>query len=186
MTRTREVPTKCCRECGEEKPKTTEHFYWIGRYFSARCRPCDSRVTAARNKERYASDWVARVLAYARMHDRSSPSYEPCDLDRDEIETLSVLQDGRCGWTGVRFSTEALGKLESVSLDRLDASRGYVKGNVMLTCLGANLARNRSSEAEMMDFVARIKATKWHVHQRMIKRVEEQGHRTLPVRVDVR
>jgi hypothetical protein len=148
----------CKSDCGEAKPATAEFFYMINGHLSYRCRPCDNKSTAARNKARYAADWIARMLAYGRMQGRSSPSYEPTDLDREYVRTLFLEQDGRCGWTGVNLVTNALGRLDSVSLDRLDASRGYRKGNVMLTCLGANLARNKFSEADMLMFVQMVKS----------------------------
>jgi hypothetical protein len=70
---------------------------------------------------------------------------------------LYADQSGCCGWTGVALSLEEMGKPWSVSLDRLDCDRGYVKGNVMLTCRAANLARNNSTPAEMEAFVKMIK-----------------------------
>jgi len=39
------------------------------------------------------------------------------------------------------------------SLDRLDPEKGYVKGNVVLTCLAANFGRNRTNIERFKEFV---------------------------------
>jgi hypothetical protein len=49
------------------------------------------------------------------------------------------------------------GFLRSVSIDRLDGPLGYVQGNVVLTCLGANLARSNHPPDEMRKFVQAIR-----------------------------
>lgn len=151
------VPRKLCSRCGVAKPDTFGFFASRNGRLSPTCRRCRARLNAARNKERHDSDWVERLLAAARSHDRSSASYQTTDLDRKYIEDLCFAQDGRCGITGVRFSTRTRGKLDSVSLDRIDPARGCVKQNVRLTALGANYARNRFSDDDMAMFLRMIK-----------------------------
>lgn len=155
---------RACRVCGGLKAATARFFKRRYGRLARICRVCESRETAKRAKAKHAVDWVARMLAYAGGHDRKSPSYERCNLDREHIEWLYEFQDRRCGWTGVPLAINEFGTLEAVSLDRVSGSRGCVKFNVMLTCLGANLARNNSTAEEMQEFVRRVKGARSAPH----------------------
>lgn len=53
-------------------------------------------------------------------------------LSEQDILNLLIAQGGRCYWTGVPLTTE-IGQHWVMSLDRLDNSRGYEKGNLVLT-----------------------------------------------------
>ncbi len=55
-----------------------------------------------------------------------------------------ILPDGACGWNG-RSPRNA-------SLDRIDHSMGYVKGNVRFVTFMANVARSNFSDGELLEF----------------------------------
>lgn len=150
-------PTKGCTVCKQQLPRSS---FYKTRYKGLRpkCKKCESRHTNLACQQRIRTDWITRMLKYARCNRlKRGGKHERTDLDREFLYQLYVEQDGRCGWTGVRLSLEEMGKPWSVSLDRLDCDRGYVKGNVMLTSRAANLARNNSTTAEMEAFVQMIK-----------------------------
>lgn len=84
-------------------------------------------------------------------------SWEPRDLDKEFLFSLLAEQQGRCFWTGVTMSLEEMGKPWSISLDRMDCDRGYVRDNVVLVCMSANLARNDSSPDDIRAFIEMIR-----------------------------
>lgn len=43
------------------------------------------------------------------------------------------------------------------SLDRIDSSRGYVKGNVEFVCLAVNFAKSTFSKEQMLEFFTPLK-----------------------------
>ena len=51
-------------------------------------------------------------------------------------------QDGRCAYTGVQMKYDGAGSPESVSLDRVDSSKGYTKDNVVLCGVLINRMKN--------------------------------------------
>ena len=73
------------------------------------------------------------------------------DLTVDDLVELYMEQDGRCASMGCqltfttkdnatgRYGTE--NRWSTLSIDRLDNSKGYVKGNVRLICWAANCMR---------------------------------------------
>jgi len=49
--------------------------------------------------------------------------------------------------------------IKRASLDRIDSSKGYVKGNIQFVCLMAQYAKNRFTESELLKFCESV--TKW-------------------------
>lgn len=72
------------------------------------------------------------------------------NLTDEYLETLYIGTQGFCPMTGIvmewEAGTRAERNLNSVSLDRIDNSKGYVKGNVRLVSTWYNNARNHSSD----------------------------------------
>lgn len=71
-----------------------------------------------------------------------------------------VLPDGACGW-----STRSP---RNASLDRVNHSMGYVKGNVRFVTFMANVARSNFSDQDLLDFCQAVASTK--------TRTVESGH----------
>lgn len=158
---------KHCLACKYRKP--LEEFPANRKGFAGRlayCYACASDRNNAYLKKRRAESWESRLLSNARVahwgggvrsRKKRVQTWAPMDIDAAYLQELLQDQDGCCGWTGIRFSLKEIGKPWSVSLDRLDCAKGYVKGNVMLVCVAANLARNNSTPDDMLAFVKMIK-----------------------------
>ncbi len=71
----------------------------------------------------------------------------PFTIAREDLSALWAKQGGLCYLSGVPMVKEAR-SLFSVSVDRLDNSRGYERDNVALVSKAANLARNTSTVDE--------------------------------------
>lgn len=90
--------------------------------------------------------------------------YGISDLDVKYLKNLWNFQKGRCGYTGVLMilpkSTGEYDRVHSVkklSLDRIDSSKGYLKGNVHFVCIGMNLAKRNLPHNEMLSLIQDIK-----------------------------
>lgn len=82
------------------------------------------------------------------------------DVTPDYLRRVLANQDGRCYFFKVPLHIDgsAADSLYQVSLDRLDNARGYVRGNVALTCVAANLSRNKFTAEEFAQFCAALPA----------------------------
>jgi hypothetical protein len=74
---------------------------------------------------------------------RSARAEVPFDLEPEDLSRMWEAQEGRCAVSGLRFNmarfSEALVKHPyGPSLDKIDAFRGYVRGNVRLVCTAVN------------------------------------------------
>jgi hypothetical protein len=79
---------------------------------------------------------------------QAQKSGKPTDLTLSDLKTLWEDQAGICPYTKwpLKIRQKSSGKLDRTpdvgSLDRIDSSRGYVKGNVQFIALIAQFAKN--------------------------------------------
>lgn len=83
------------------------------------------------------------------------------NLDVKFLKQLWEIQSGKCSLTNLPmllFPTRNKSefKPDSASLDRINSSIGYVKGNVRFVCLSINYAKNSFDEVEFSNFLKRI------------------------------
>jgi hypothetical protein len=88
------------------------------------------------------------------------------DLTLEYLAELWESQNGICPFTGfsleLRTHTECNNiklNIRTASLDRIDNSKGYVKGNVRFVSVMFNFARNAFSDNEVIEFAKAITQT---------------------------
>lgn len=80
------------------------------------------------------------------------------ELDNAYVTSLWEEQEGKCAKTGVDLGRIG-DKWLSPSLDRIDPSKGYVKGNVQWTCWRYNDAKSNMSDDSFMALCLAVAAT---------------------------
>jgi hypothetical protein len=81
-------------------------------------------------------------------------------INRDDLKELWDSQKGLCAYTQWEMSPMT-GDEKLVSIDRIDSSKGYIKGNLQLTCWCVNRAKSTLGEIEFLKMcksVAKAKA----------------------------
>ena len=68
----------------------------------------------------------------------------PFEIDHECVEKLYEEQGGLCAISGLEMATETNNK-KSLSIDRIDSSKGYIQGNVQLVCVIINEMKNEYS-----------------------------------------
>jgi hypothetical protein len=81
------------------------------------------------------------------------------DFDIEYLKEVWDSQDGICPFAGVKMSLRTMkDSLKSrvtpysASVDRIDNSVGYVRGNIRFVCHMANIARNKYSDEQVIEF----------------------------------
>jgi hypothetical protein len=82
------------------------------------------------------------------------------DLDLPYLQALWTEQGGQCAISGIQMWlpihgqawTEQTGDPWKPSLDRIDNSKPYIKGNVRFVCVIANFARHDFSDEQLLKF----------------------------------
>lgn len=84
------------------------------------------------------------------------------DIDLDYLKDLWESQKGTCPFTGqqmlLRTHVNCRNKLTPyhASLDRIDCSKGYIKGNLRFVSVMANFARNNFSDEDLIEFCKKV------------------------------
>ncbi len=94
----------------------------------------------------------------------------PMDIDVEFLRSLWEAQQGCCAVSGLAFTDEphkeAFVKTPfAPSLDRIDSSRGYLKGNVRLVCIAANFALNEWGDDVLRRLAHGVVETERQVHR---------------------
>lgn len=134
------VEYKTCTKCGNTYLHTFEFFDHSTQGqggFRSDCRKC---------RVKYDRKLRQRNWAHGLYLNAKHRGFE-MNIDTAYILELFEKQHGKCYWFGVdmvpsdepRFPTQP-------SLDRLDRTKGYIKGNVVLCCFSANFGRNQCDD----------------------------------------
>ena len=83
------------------------------------------------------------------------------DLTPEYLKALWEDQKGACPHTGQRLElvskyTKRKTQPYQASLDRIDSSKGYIKGNVQFVALTYNYAKNRFSHEDVLAFCEKV------------------------------
>ncbi len=92
------------------------------------------------------------------------------DIDLEFLRSLWEAQQGYCAVSGLAFTDEshreAFVKTPfAPSLDRIDSSRGYLKGNVRFVCMAANFALNQWGDDVLRRLAHGVVETERQVHR---------------------
>lgn len=86
------------------------------------------------------------------------------DLDCEYLSDLWVSQNGKCALSGLNIelkthatTSKDLG-LTTASLDRIDSTNGYLKGNVQFVCVGLNLLKGTRTDKEVLEFIEMLRS----------------------------
>lgn len=82
-----------------------------------------------------------------------------CNLDLEYLLNLWNKQEAKCTYTGITMNLPSgtlKGTMLTASLDRIDSSLGYIKGNVQYTLTPINLMKSTMSHEETKELIKLI------------------------------
>jgi hypothetical protein len=135
-----------CMKCEEVKPLTGfhRHVKCKGGYNSV-CKGCRKPLS----KQQHASRTIQRRL-YDSAKSRSTKLGRNFDITLDDI-----VIPPRCPVFDKPFEEKTA---YAASIDRIDSSLGYVRGNIQVISLRANLLKNNATLEELECLVSFLKA----------------------------
>jgi len=162
-----------CKECHKEFDITQKEYRRqtkAGRdhkhFFCSR-----SCVTKYNNKNRppEVQEKISRALSnrpktyketFTKVVRRTLQRKWDNNLTETYIETMWKTQKGKCALSGIDMVISKWKERNTpytVSIDRIDSSKGYYANNVQLVCYSMNIAKNNFSNEDFLSFVAEIK-----------------------------
>ena len=85
-----------------------------------------------------------------------------CTLELEDVKELWQSQKGKCPLTGCKMKLKDFRNVSDppqwydASIDRLDNSKPYEKGNVRFVCVMANYARNNFTDTDLLAFCSHV------------------------------
>lgn len=133
------------------------------------CIVCGEEAGGKRHCQLHSADMIRRhrvwreggiravlgiLLANIRAHIKRNSNRPPhdkydYDLDTDYVCDLWTKQSGRCAISGIKM-TCLTDDLRCVSIDRIDSTRGHVRGNTQLICRAWNLAKGKHTDSDLL------------------------------------
>lgn len=151
------ISNKAWRIDNKEHLKSYREDYW------AQMPPGHRRKGVVKSVQRSPEAWMLYQMQEIRKRCRyraklrgATPAMLAVEIDAAYLLELWNSTDGRCGLTGVQMVHEIL-RMDSCSVDRIDANKGYIKGNVQLVCAGINLMKNNWTQAETIEFILKLR-----------------------------
>ena len=99
-----------------------------------------------------------------KARSRSKSKSETTDLTLEYLKEIWETQKGLCSYTNIKMEMPRSSQDEDIkksptklSLDRIDPSIGYIKGNVEFVCYCVNVMKNDFTKDQMVDFINQIK-----------------------------
>jgi hypothetical protein len=152
---------KCCRKCGIEKPLTEFHKD-KHKKFGVRgiCKPCAGIVGHEyylKNEDAIKKRVSISRKSYIPKHTREIDSRlkNLCTKAKNRDKEFSLVnadlldvfevQQGLCAYTKLPLVATA-NQFNTISLDRIDSSKGYHKDNIQLVCAAINKMKQEYTE----------------------------------------
>ena len=162
-----------CTKCKEIKPnseysvslnKRIENS--LGRAFVSQCKSCRAKYSSSRKvldrKKELAplqrNKYRLNVIFWSSKQNAKKRNLEH-NIDLEYIKELFEIQKGLCYYTGKEMFLDTRKKEnneDSVSLDRFDSSKGYVKGNIVLCRWIVNRMKNDIDFKNFLQIISEI------------------------------
>lgn len=134
-----------CYSCKEYKPLDCfdrNPGKWFRAEKDTRCKECKKKAYLRRKEKNRGSKDLNRLL-YERFHglkDRSNKKNIDCNIDLQYLHELWDKQKGLCALSGIpmAYYFDSGRVPTNLSVDRIDSSLGYIKGNIQLVCMAVN------------------------------------------------
>lgn len=131
-----------CNTCGEENPEMfSKNSY-------TRCKKCKSNIHKCPNN-------ISEKLYKHSKKSAKSRNLE-YELDQNYIEELLTKQNRCCFYTGIKLSDDYKDKTTYPTIDRIDSSKGYIKGNVCICTWTCNIMKNTMTTEQFKDIITKI------------------------------
>ena len=175
----RKLITIKCDACGKEFQKPLSEYkrsLSLGRHNYC-CRECVSRGTSiVRKSKPYspASDKMKEHLKHicGNHRDKYTPfryslncakrRFKDIDITLEDLKEVWEQQKGVCPYTGYKLILPESSNISEIdffhraSLDRIDSSLGYVKGNIQFISTPINLMKSDKSDESIKQFLKEI------------------------------
>lgn len=140
---------KCRCNCGNESKVSSSNLKFGG---TKNCKKCVIRPSGSSNLL-WTSIGKMSGYFYASIKDKAKRRNLEFSLSKEELYSYFEIQEEKCALTGVKLTFNIRKNKDysgTASVDRIDSSKGYVKGNVQWVCKDINFAKQSLSQKDFI------------------------------------
>lgn len=129
---------------------------WYRNYKDCRCKQCKAIQRKHRLLLNNQLKDVYELLdhRYLGLVERAKKRGLAVNINKEYLHELWDAQNGKCAISGIDMTyISNCGRIPTnVSVDRIDSSKGYIKGNIQLVCMAVNQMKNDLDMQTLLTF----------------------------------
>lgn len=139
-----------CRTCNKILPYSWEYFRT-----RSMCKYCGNILRKGRYQSDMSNLTVEKLLKLRFRSAKGRASSKGVEFDIDELYLKEVYdkQNGMCFYSGIKMEIAVKGytdNMNTLSVDRIDSDKGYIKGNIVLCCDFVNTMKMKFTTSEFL------------------------------------
>jgi hypothetical protein len=159
MTTTKTTIT--CTKCGETKEKDQFYYHRQRKYYIPNCKQCAGKEQLEYAKTKRTDLNFITMSRAAEIRYRCKKNHHNREVSSNLKNLLRQqweIQGGFCYYSGLPMvlSNEYHTNPNVMTVDRIDSSKGYVEGNVVLCCSIINRMKQNLTLQELKELCAKI------------------------------
>jgi hypothetical protein len=106
--------------------------------------------------------WLSHLLSAIKLHAKKPGPHDPksgqkrdFDIDLDYVCDVYKSQNGKCALTGIEMAHQ-FNDPKAASIDRIDSSKGHVKGNIQIICQCMNAAKKHFANDQILQILSEV------------------------------
>jgi hypothetical protein len=135
----------CKCDCGVEKDVRGFH---LTKGYSTQCRNCADKSSSEKRKKRFDTDKISLSFWNRNVVYGAKKRSLVIEITMDEAYEVFLKQNGKCALSGLPLQFPSCKKDINctASLDRIDSSKGYIKGNFQWVHKDINVMKNNHTQ----------------------------------------
>lgn len=156
------IPNCTCEQCGKEyysirsKINRCKHHFCSKECWYKHIREHPEANSNYKNRDAVTKFFASKIVRL-RTSARSRNIYFSKELTIDYLVELWEKQHGKCFYSGIPLSFDANDTVCLVSVDRIDNSKGYEPGNIVLCCYALNVFKFSYPKEELERLITLIR-----------------------------
>lgn len=151
-----------CEQCGREfyltgyKLKRSKRHFCGYKCYSAYLKEHPEETPAYKNRDDVAKFFASKVIRLRTSARKRKIQFSE-DLTTEYLVELWNKQGGKCFYSGIPLSFDPKDTVCLVSVDRIDNSKGYEPGNIVLCCYALNVFKFSYPKEELDRLISLIR-----------------------------
>ena len=151
--------TKPCPSCNKPQDYLRKNYAIESAKLKKVCKSCSNKTTENSHRGFYH---LIRLSWFHKFKIGAETRGLIFDITLDDVWFLYTAQEGKCALSGMPIGWAEVGALHTASIDRIDNTKGYIKGNIQLLHKDINMMKRSYNQEYFIEICKAISdKVKW-------------------------